>query len=40
MEFILDILIRMVNADMIDPDWTTAYIFNFDPDINYVETTR
>lgn len=25
---------------MIDPDWTTAFIYDFDADLNYVDTAR
>lgn len=36
-QFVMSILFRMLNAEVIDPDWSTALMYNFDFDINYVE---
>ena len=33
----INIIILVVNAELIDPDWSTAFVFDFEPDLNYVE---
>lgn len=35
--YFMGIVIHLLNADILDPDWTTAYLFHFNNDINYVE---
>lgn len=39
-EYMMTIVYRLINADVIDPDWSTSLVYNFEPDINYVETAR
>lgn len=40
LEYMMDTIHRFLYADVIDSDWTSAYFFEFEPDINYVETAR
>ena len=30
--FVISVLLMLVNAELIDPDWTTAYIYDFELD--------
>lgn len=36
----MQIIYRLLNADIIDPDYSTSFIYNFDPDLQYIETAR
>lgn len=36
--FVSNLLIQLINAEVISSDWTTALVFNFEPDIEFVET--
>lgn len=36
----MSIVYKLLNADIIDPDYTTAMVYEFQPDLQYVETAR
>lgn len=34
--YFMGVVIHLLNADILDPEWTTAYLYNFDSDQDYV----
>lgn len=35
-----NVLVRLINVELLDPEWTTSYVFDFDKDIELVETMQ
>lgn len=36
-KYVMGVIFKLLNAEIIDPLWSTAYIYNFNNDIQYVE---
>lgn len=36
-QMIMGTILNLLNADVIDPDWSTALVYDFAPDTKYVE---
>lgn len=36
-KFFFGILLTFINADLLDPQWTTSLVFDYEPDIIFVE---
>lgn len=38
-EYLMSVIFKFLQADIIHQDWSTSYLFNFEPDLNYVRSS-